>query len=125
MFWLSSPSSKLKTIGFSLIFANIPLGRISKAMRGAGDEMLVTKHLLENNFSLTQMILICSIILLAIGLPPVIKAFRILTNKKSWLYILGFLSLPIVFILFYILIGMNSLLNSGFVSGIGIMGHHC
>ena len=91
-------------------------------MRGAGDEMVVTKHLLANYFSSTQMILICSIIVLAIGLPPIIKAFRILTNKKSWLYILGFLTLPIAFILVYILIGMNTLLKSGLLSGIGIMG---
>ncbi len=122
MFWLSSSDSKLKAIGFSLIFANIPFGRISEAMRGAGDEMVVTKHLLANYFSSTQMILICSIIVLAIGLPPIIKAFRILTNKKSWLYILGFLTLPIAFILAYILIGMNTLLKSGLLSGIGIMG---
>jgi hypothetical protein len=122
MFWLSSSSSKLKAIGFSLIFANIPFGRISEAMKGAGDEMVVTKHLLANHFSSTQMILICSTILLAIGLPPIIKAFRILNNKKSWLYIVGFLTLPLAFILVYILIGMNGLLDSGFLSGIGVMG---
>lgn len=122
MHWLSSSNLKVKAIGFSLIFANIPFGRISQAMKGAGDEMVVTKHLLANYLSSRQIILICSIIVLAIGLPPIVKAFRILTNKKSWLYILGFLTLPIAFILVYILIGMNTLLENGFLSGIGIMG---
>ncbi len=122
MFWLSSPNSNKKAIGFSLIFANIPFGRISEVMKGAGDEMVLTRHLLKASFSSTQMILICSVLILILGLPPIIKAFRILTNKYSWLYILGFLTLPIAFILIYILIGMNSLLKNGFLSKVGIMG---
>jgi len=122
MFWLSSPNSNIKAFGFSLIFANIPFGRISEVMKGAGDEMVVTRHLLKSHFSSTQMVLICSGIILALGLPPIIKAFNILTNKNSWLYIIGFLTVPILFILIYILIGMNSLLNTGFLSTIGIMG---
>jgi hypothetical protein len=121
-FWLSHPNSNIKAFGFSIIFANIPFGRISEVMKGAGDEMAVTRHLLKNHFTLTQMILICSVFILALGLPPIIKAFRILTNKNSWLYIIGFLTLPILFILVYILIGMNSLLNSGFLSTTGVMG---
>lgn len=122
MFWLSCPKANMRSLGFSLIFANIPFGRISQAMKGAGDEMVVTKHLLKNHFSQTQMIIICSAVVLLLGLPPVIKAFRVLTNKHSWLYIIGFLTLPLVFILLYILIGMNSLLNNGFLSSIGVMG---
>lgn len=122
MFWLSHPNSNMKALGFSLIFANIPFGRISEVMKGAGDEMVVTRHLLKDHFSSTQMILICSVIILALGLPPIIKAFSILTNKNSWLYIIGFLTVPILSILIYILMGMNSLLNSGFLSTVGIMG---
>jgi len=91
-------------------------------MKGAGDEMVVTKHLLKNNFSFSQMILICPGFVLIPGLPPIIKAFRVLINNYSWLYIPGFLTLPIAFILIYILIGMNSLLSNGFLSNIGIMG---
>ena len=121
MFWISSQNLNKKAVGFSLIFANIPFGRISEAMKGVGDEMIVTKHLLKNNFSSTQMILICSAFVLILGLPPIIKAFRMLTNKLSWVYILGFLTLPIAFILIYILIGMNTLLKNGFLSNIGIM----
>ncbi len=122
MFWMSHSSSNMKAFGFSLIFANIPFGRISEVMKGAGDEMVVTKYLLKEYFSSNQMILICSVIVLVLGLPPIIKAFSILTNKRSWLYILGFLTLPIAFILVYILIGMNTLLNNGFLSEVVIMG---
>lgn len=119
---LSSANAHKKAVGFSLIFANIPLGRITEAMKGAGDEMIVAKHLLKDNFSLTQKILICSGILLLLGLPLIIKAFRILKNKYSWLCILGFLTLPVAFILIYILMGMNTILKNGFLSSIGIMG---
>ena len=122
MFWISSQNLNKKAVGFSLIFANIPFGRISEAMKGAGDEMVVTRHLLKNNFSFSQMILICPGFVLIPGLPPIIKAFRVLTNNYSLLYILGFLTLPIAFILIYILIGMNSVLSNGFLSNIGIMG---
>jgi hypothetical protein len=115
-YWLSSSSTKKQALGFSLIFANIPFGRISEAMKGAGDEMVVTKHLLKGNFGHTQLVLICSLIVLAIGLPPIVKAFRILTNKQSRLYITGFLTLPLLFLLVYVLIALNSLLKTGFLS---------
>jgi hypothetical protein len=122
MHWLSSSNLSTKAIGFSFIFANIPFGRISEVFKGAGDEMVVTRHLLKSYFSPTQMIFVCSGFVLALGLPPIIKAFNSLNNKRSWLYVAGFLTLPIAFILLYILIGMNSLLTNGFLSTIGIMG---
>ncbi|WP_198175179.1 hypothetical protein [Spirosoma telluris] len=122
MYWLTSPNAKVKAIGFSLIFSNIPFGRISEVIKGAGDEMVVTRYLLKSHFTSTQMILICLTVVLILGLPPISQAFRLLTNKKPWLYILGFLTLPIAFILVYILLGMNTLLSNGFLSAVGIMG---
>jgi hypothetical protein len=122
MFLLNSTNENLKALGFSLIFANIPFGRISQAMMGSGDEMIVTKELLKGSLSHTQMILTCSIILLIAGLPPIIKAYCSLNNKISWLYILGFLTLPLVFILMYVLTALNTLLNSGYLASSLIMG---
>lgn len=119
---LSSPNPHKKAVGFSLIFANIPFGRITEVMKGAGDEMIVAKHFLKSDFSMTHIIFICSGLILILGLPPIIKAFRVLKNKYSWIYIIGFMTLPIAFILIYILIGMNSILSHGFLSNIGIMG---
>lgn len=120
--WLFSTNVKKQTLGFAFIFTNIPFGRITQTMKGAGDEMVVIRHLLKNDLSPNQLILIGSAIVLILGVPPIIKAYRIITNKRSWLYLLGFLTLPIAFILIYILIGMNSLLNIGFLSNVGIMG---
>lgn len=120
--WLRSSSEGKKALGFSLIFANIPFGRISQVMKGAGDEIVVAKHLLQNDFSGAQIIMLCSIVVLVIGLPPLICSFRALTNKYRWLYFIGFCTLPVLFILIYILLGMNSLLKSGVLCQVGIMG---
>jgi hypothetical protein len=122
MFLLYRANDNIKAIGFALIFSNIPFGRISQAMMGSGDEMIVTKALLKGSFSHTQLILICSVILLILGLPPIIKAYRIMKNKMAWLYIIGFLTLPLVFILTYVLSALNTILNKGFLAAPWIMG---
>ena len=119
---LNSVDLKKRALGFSLIFANIPFGRVSEAIKDAGDEMVVTRYLLKDDFSSTQMIVLCSIILLMFALPPIISAFNMITNKQRWLYLVLFLTLPLVFLLMYVLTGLNSLLNSGFLSAYWIMG---
>ena len=122
MFWLSSNNSKKVALGFSLIFSNIPFGRITTVMMGGGDEMVVVRHFMTGDFSRTQMIFIGTLIVLAIGVPPIAKAFRILQNKRAWIYIVGFLTLPLLFLLVYTLIGLNTLLESGFLASPWIMG---
>jgi hypothetical protein len=122
MVLLYSINGNYKAIGFALVFANIPFGRISQAMMGSGDEMIVTKALLKDSLSHNQLILTCSCILLLLGLPPIIKAYRTLKNKMAWLYLLGFLTLSLVFILTYVLTTLNALLNKGFLDTPWIMG---
>ncbi|MEO7046291.1 MAG: hypothetical protein ABI091_13360 [Ferruginibacter sp.] len=127
MMWLGryllySTDSKKRSLGFSLIFANIPFGRISEAIKGAGDEMVVTRHLPGNAFSRTQMILLCTAIILIIILPPLLKAFQMLAKRFRWLYIAAFLTLPLVFILGYVLIFLNGILTNGFLCAAWIAG---
>jgi len=122
MFWLTSPDAKKKAVGFAFIFTNIPFGRITTMMMGGGDEMVVVRNFLGNSFSRTQMILLGSALVLIVALPPIIKAFQVLTNKKSWLYVVGFLTLPLAFLLLYTLMGLNTLLDKGFLAAPWIMG---
>jgi hypothetical protein len=122
MVLLYSINDNYKAIGFALVFANIPFGRISQAMMGSGDEMMVTRALLKDSLNRNQLVLTCSFILLILGLPPIIKAYQILKNKMAWLYIVGFLTLPLVFILTYVLTALNTLLNKGFLDTPWIMG---
>ena len=122
MFWLSSVKTTKKALGFSLIFANIPFGRITTVMWGGGDEMVVVRHFLKSEFSRTQMILICSTLVLAVGVSPIVASFRAIKNKRAWLTIVGFLTLPLLFLLLYTLMGLNTLLSAGFLSSEWIMG---
>ena len=91
-------------------------------MMGGGDEMVVVRNFLREDLSWTQMILLGSTIVLAIGVPPVLAGYRAITNQRAGLYILGFLTVPLMFLLLYTLIGLNGLLSSGFLSAPWIMG---
>ena len=122
MFWLYSSDLKMKALGFSFIFSNIPFGRITTVMMGGGDEMMVIRNFMKDDFSRTSMIAICSALVLAITLPPIIKAYKSLTNKHAWIYIIAFLTLPLLFLLTYTLTGLNTLLKNGFLSTAWIMG---
>ncbi|TSD62917.1 hypothetical protein FFF34_018360 [Inquilinus sp. KBS0705] len=122
MFLMNTADLKRRRAGFALIFANIPFGRITQAMMSSGDEMVVTRHLLKGILSHNQQILLCSLILLILGLPPVIKTWHDLANKNKWLYIIAFLTIPLVFIMLYVLTALNTLLNKGFLNNAWIMG---
>jgi hypothetical protein len=127
MMWLGawflySKSTGNQLFGFALVFADIPFGRISQAMMGSGDEMMVARHLLHTQFSHTQIVIVCSVILLVAGLPPIVMAYRYIKNKYAWLYLLGFLTLPLVFIMGYVLTFLNYLLAKGLLSSVWIMG---
>ena len=122
MFWLRSPDRQKQALGFAFIFCNIPFGRITTVMMGGGDEMVVLRHLLRGYVSLQQTIWIGSVLLLLLGVPPIINAYKYLTNKRKWLYIAGFLTLPLLFLLLYLLTGMNTLLTHGFLVEPWIMG---
>lgn len=121
MMGLRSMDPIRKSIAFSLIFANIPFGRITTVMMGGGDEMVVLRSLLPS-FDRTSQIWIGSALLLIIGVPPIYKAYMAVSNRRSWLYILGFMTVPLAFLLVYTLIGLNSLLKSGFMSEPWILG---
>ena len=122
MYWTYNPDHTKKALGFALIFSNIPFGRITTVMMGGGDELVVIRNFLSDDFTRTQMIVIGSLLLLAVGVPPIWAAYRVLTNKRSWIHIVAFLNLPLLFLLLYILIGLNTILSSGFLADPWIMG---
>ena len=121
-YWTYSHDPGKKALGFALIFSNIPFGRITTVMMGGGDEIVVIRNFLSTDFTRTQMILMGSALLLAVGTPPILAAYRALTNKKSWIYIVAFLNLPLLFLLLYTLMGLNTILSSGFLAHPWIMG---
>jgi hypothetical protein len=119
---LSSNDIQTKALGFSLVFTNIPFGRITTVMMGGGDEMLVLRYLMQSTLTRREAIILCSMIVLMIATPPIIRAGRAISNQKSWMHIAGFLTLPLFFLLIYLLTGLNGLLITGFLSQHWIMG---
>ncbi len=119
---LSSNDIQMKAFGFSLVFANIPFGRVTTVMMGGGDEMVVIRHLMQSSLPRWATIMLCSVIVTLIAVPPVSTAVRTISNQRRWMYISGFLTLPLLFLLIYLLVGLNGLLNTGFMSQQVVMG---
>lgn len=71
MFFLRSGSSQKQSLGYVLIWANVPQARIMTVL-GGGDEMVVVKALLSGTAMFEAYRLISVVIVLLIGLPPVI-----------------------------------------------------
>lgn len=119
-FWLTKSTSQTKkSLGFALIFGNMPFARILGALFGGGDEVFGLRTLLDNHalawlLGLT-FILLCSI-------PPLIVAFKAIGNNKRWLWFLGFLILPFVIDIIVIIGILNSVLQTGFLKEEWILG---
>lgn len=54
-------------------------------MKGAGDEMVVTRQLLNHHSSSNEMTFVCSIFIIVVCVPPLIKAFRLHVRLNRYL----------------------------------------
>src|SRR5439155_14592481 len=92
---LSKPSTAACQLGFALIFANSPINRIGFALIGWNDEQYVTNKIFGHSplgFWITNL----AIWILAI--PPLLFAYRAITNRHRVLWFIGFFVLPFVFV---------------------------
>ena len=119
--WRSANGLKMKELEFSWVFVNIPFRGIREAMKCAGDELVVARHLFQSDFSHTQIIVIVTCIVLSPGIPPIFTGFRLVHNRFSLLCIIAFfnIAIPIHFVVHSL--GMNSILYNGFLSTLLIM----
>jgi len=108
-----------KSLGFSLVFVNIPFARILTAVLGGGDEVFALNRLLEDH-TVAQIIGLLLIIIICI--PPCVRAFKIIQNKGKWIWFLGFFIVPTIILWLWILGVMNTLLASGVLSDYWILG---
>lgn len=116
-------SLKLKGVGFALILANLPLGRFVDFMLGRGDESRILMELFGYDYSHTGVLVRCGAVLLPILGIPVFIAFRRVSNPYTWLYVLGFLGLPIAFVQLYLGGLLNRLLlQIGLLDKVWVMG---
>lgn len=117
---LLSPSSKTKSIGFALIIATMPLSRIITPLFGGGDEIYGLNRLL-NNYSISWAIGLPLVLIFV--LPPVVKAWNVISNKNKVWWFIGLLFVPFVIVgavIFGIL--QSLLLDNGFMSEYWILG---
>ncbi len=107
-----------KSLGFALIFANMPFARIITAAFGGGDEVYATNVLLENHNLSWALGLAFILLILAY---PLYKAF-ITINKNNWGWFLLFFLVPVVIDLLVVLGLMNTLLEKGILDNYWILG---
>src|SRR6056297_403000 len=107
-----------KSLGFALIFANMPIARIITAAFGGGDEVYATNVLLDNYPAAWAIALIAILLILAYLL---YKAFiTIEENRVRW-FLLFFFT-PMIIDLVVVLGVMNTLLEKGVLADYWILG---
>jgi hypothetical protein len=104
-FLKSHHTNQQKSLGFALIFANMPFARILTASFGSGDEVWGLNQLLHNYTAAW-----------VIGLSLTIS------NKKRICIFILFLLVPIALDLLFVLGLMNTLLSAGILSTYWILG---
>jgi len=125
MIWIGSfllnkqNSDEKKAIGISLIFANMPFGRIFNPIFGGGDEAVVINNCIHDFNTSKHLALILIIIICAY---PLYKAFITIQNKKRMGWFLLFLLVPFIIDLLVILGVMNTLLSNGILADYWILG---
>jgi hypothetical protein len=122
MFLLNNPDSAKKSLGFILIWSNVPQARIMTVLMGGGDEGVVLRNLTEGTMLESNFRLLAIAVVFVMALPPIIKSFRSVDNKRGWLYNLGFMIVPLVVVMLYVFVLLNGLLKNGFLSDVWIMG---
>lgn len=122
MWLLKNSSTKMQSLGFALIWGNVPQARIMTVLMGGGDEMVVVRSILQGTNLLPFKFWIACVIVIAMALPPIITSFLTVKNKYGWLYNIGFMILPLVVIGAYGFVFLNGLLKKGFLADVWIMG---
>ena len=90
-FLLFKSSPKLKSIGFSLIISSMPFSRILTPIFGGGDEIYALNKHLENHALAWAVGLV---IVFTLIIPPVIKVWNTIGNKRKIWWFVGLLLIP-------------------------------
>lgn len=122
MFLLKNASVNKQSLGFMMIWANVPQARIMTVLMGGGDEMVVIRYLTKETWHDPYFRWIAYVIVLVMALPPIIASFRAVKNERGWLYNIGFMILPLLVFGAYGFMFLNSLLESGFLADVWVMG---
>jgi len=124
MYFLKAGASlHLKHLGFAIIFAQLPFQRMTGPIFGFNDEYFASAMLLGNSVTLQAIV---TLVLFAICIPPLIKAFKVIGNKRRLLWFLFYFLLfpyilwgPFFGILEYLMVEKDFLNQQ--IIGIGLL----
>ncbi len=124
-YWvINGKSIERKSLGLVFILGNMQFGRIYMAATGGGDEVYGFKYLLLNhdhsNLLLIRLTVVAIISIICI--PPLITAYKTISNKRKILLFAGFLIIPLILDTIVILIALNGLLQKGVLNHVWILG---
>lgn len=122
IFLLNNESAKTQSIGFVLIWANVPQARILTVFMGGGDETVVLRNATLGTEMEPYFRYMAYTLVLIMAIPPIVASFRAVKNRVSWLYNVGFMVLPLLIIGAYGFVFLNGLLEQGFLTKVWIMG---
>lgn len=119
-FLLAKPTAKLKSIGLALIVSSMPFSRILTPIFGGGDEVYaLNTH--WNNHTLAWIVAV--VIVFSLVIPPCVKVWNTIENKRKTLWFLGLIFVPFLMtglVVFAIL--QSLLLGNGVLDEYWILG---
>ena len=112
-------TSTQKSMGYALIFANLPFARILTAVAmGGGDEVYTLKYFMEND---TLAWILGSALIILICAYPLYKAYTAITKRRLLWFLLFFIA-PTFIDFLLVLGGLNTLLSNGVLASYWILG---
>ncbi|MCO5945626.1 hypothetical protein [Mucilaginibacter flavidus] len=124
-YWLKyGKSNGVKSFGLILILGNMQFGRMYMAATGSGDEVwgLRTLFLNHDHSNLLIIKIAAFVIVSVICVPPLITAYKFISNKRKILVFIGFLVIPLILDTVVILLLLNGILQKGLLNQVWIMG---
>lgn len=115
-------SPGIQSVGFALIFGSMPFARIFTALLGMGDELMELKFFLGDYLGDNVLWVLAIVMVTAILLPALIRAWRSIESSQRLKVFLGFFLLPVIFDILIVIIGMNKLYQLGVLDQTGIIG---
>jgi hypothetical protein len=110
-----------QSVGFCLIFAAMPFGRIYTVAQSAGDEMVILRGVFPGMNPSLRLVVGLSLVSLLIG-PPLYRGFSVLPRRRRVLIFGGLLLLPYGLFEILVLELANPLLQQGLLDSEGMLG---
>ncbi|RNI31315.1 hypothetical protein [Rufibacter latericius] len=123
-FWLMScrKTAGQRAIGFALLFANLPLGRILPVLNREGDESFITRQIIQKTSMTVMSWGTEMVIVFLLTVPVLIRAWQLLHPKYRLFVFTGFLMVPLLAESVLMNKLANGLLHQGVLAGTGILG---